>query len=467
VLRSASINAQTLGDSIERNAAGFVTGTNRQILLYQILPSSGSFQVWATHGSEYDPVLPEPSVASGQASTQDVFPNGITWSKGDEPEHFMVPPGSVWLVGKQQSPVLRVLGTKDALWILKGKGDGIYRLNGFGEKSGWRVDPWDSDTYLIHPELAVLHGDTLYAWTNQGAVKIDDAGVTPIGAAINDQTRVLQQLLDHSLQPYAFAVSNFKDDSIVFGLPPSSIITTGHPVTDVFVYRTPSRAWVKWFVGKTTTTTGAYDTSTRLLSFGRSDSGTPRLERDPGSDVVLFADDETAITISAITGTTITFSGSWTPAVGDLVIRNTTYAIVTATVDATHCTLHTAVTTGGATAYQAYTSRLSWLPKAGGTSASSKRYVAQHTHWDDTVGVYGWATVMGASQNPGVEVSVADTRTYQRAVQTRADTRALVPRDMAMASQLYPSVTVGQADSRWRITGLTIDAEAVSARVGK
>jgi hypothetical protein len=467
-----------IGDGITYTGIGLTYGNRRAIVLETLKPTGAQFSVWATHGDEYEPPLPLPTVATGEPSVQDRYQNGVTWSKADQPEHFMR--GARWLVGRQDVPVLRSLVAGDALWLLKGKGDGVFRLSGFGERSGWRVDQRSADTYLLHPNLATVLGDAVYAWTNKGAVEISDRGIIPLSASpLGSVFADLQIVLDHkATAPGAFAVANEKDDEVIFGLPPDDFATDENDgrATRIYVLNTENRAWSRWFTDlayENQFSCAMYDPSTRLLTFGRGADGGTRVERGPSESFVRNADVERTVTINTIVTETRTItiaSGSgWTPAEGDLLRSGGSYGIVTSVTSSTVFVVHdtTGLTTGaGKTAYEHYDAALEWLTKTGGAPSALKRFNEVVTHWEDTFGIYTWSMDFEPLMYGALTTS-SYTRTYARNAEAEQDSRKHVPRDAALGSRLGLTLNISQADARWRVSGLTVEMEAAGARIAR
>jgi hypothetical protein len=440
--------------------------------LYRENTTDSAFEVHATHGDEFYPPIPLISAGGdGLASTQDDFENGITWSKADQPEHFMA--DRKFLIGNQASPILRILAAGEALWILKGKGDGIYRLTGFGERTGWTVTQRSADTYLLHPDLAVVHDDKVYAWTNKGMVVITDGGIVTLNTQIANLTSALEQTLAHDSydedeMPCAFAVSGAEE--VIFGLPGYDFTNDAGAVQDVFVYHVAGKRWSKWFVDADLYSAAAFDPATRLLMFGPIDSSYPHVER-PATDSYPNADREFSCTISSISSNTVTISAGsgWTPAVGDLLVQGSDETIITAITSATVFTVLDAsdFAAGAATGYEGVDTLLKWLPAVGPGGSLVKRFSSNVVHWDDLFGVYQWDVIVENSNDPGTESTLSYTRDelYREAVNTvRADTRAQFPRAAVYGTQVVQSLSVRQADARFRVSGLTTVWTVASAR---
>lgn len=473
---SDEVTARAIGNSYEYVMASAVpgAGARRVVRLERALLTEGAFAVHATHGDEYDPPLPLPT-ESGAESTQDDFANGLTWSKNDQPEHFM--PDRKWLVGNQRSPILRIIKARETLWILKGQGDGIYALTGFGERTGWTVTQRDADTYLLHPDLAVAYDDAVYAWTNKGLVRITDAGVSaPLSTPIANLTADLEQTLVHDAEaademPCAFAVGNA--DEVIFGLPAFDFEDDAAPVSDVFVYHVAGERWSKWFAELGVHTCAAFDPASRLLMFGRSDAGKTNIER-AATDPFRNADEMFAVTIASIDTATnrITISGGsdWDPAEGDALYKTAgaVFGIVTDVISPTIVEMDsvTGFAAGSVLALVAVDVRFKWLPEVGSGGGVMKRFHSNVLHWDEVLGVARWGVVLESSTNPNDEVE----QTYDRELgrdedyPERDDTRALFTREVSWGTQLYQGVHIRQADSRWRIAGVSTNYRPVSAR---
>jgi hypothetical protein len=385
---------------------------------------------------------------------------------------------------------LRSITTRDAVWMLKGKGDGIYRVSGFGALSGFRVDQVDSSTYLLHPNLAVALDDVVWAWTNKGLVTISDAGVIPVNMPIAADTSQLETLLDHEdTTPGAFAVANPKGGEVIFGLPPTPIGTSAGAGV-VFVYNATTRAFTKWFKSSNTTfwlsdggvSCMAYKLDTRALWLGQTGTGTPRLERLESEDVV-NADTEHAITVSAITvpdgapntaNVTIVAGSTFAPFIGALVRIGSAYGIVIGTYlnDTEHFVVARTsgfATPGAGTAYEPYESTAGWRWKTADAAAVLKRFTELFTHWETHFGVYEWVVTLQREDLQGAGLSFLESA-YTRPeadAQPARDHRALVPRTAALGSRLRPYLTVRQADCRWRVSGLTVGYEPLSSRVSR
>lgn len=472
---STVVSGLAEGDSsYQISPTGFSTGQAREVLLERFAPSDGAFYLWATHGNEYQPALPLPaaSMPTGQTSAQDYFPNGLTWSKQYQPEHFMRKP--LWLVGSAKAPIIRVVALTDGLYIFKGRGDGVYRLTGFSELTGWSVNRIDDTTALLHPELLTVMAGSIYAWTQTGMVRFGADGATTLSGPIWDQTQSIERTLDPmSATPgYAYAASSLSDSSaeLVFGLPTAN--TNSLVPAKAYVYNALTNAWTTWFSTGLAPITMAYDPIAKALRAGRNTS-TPLIETS-ASDAVQNADTAIPITINSCNAAllvTIAAASGYTPAVGGLISYDagggvTVAALITAVTDTTHFTVSAAVTPGSASGWSSFVSTIELLPKNPGGGGLLKRWIELDTHWDDVYGLYSWAWSVTGPGNGGNTYAPSYTRTWAR-THARAETIVQPDRNVATDTQFYFTLTIANAGAQWRIAGFDPTYEPAGSRVAR
>ncbi len=313
---------------------------------------------------------------------------------------------------------------------------------------------------------------------------LGDGGLIPVSRqVIGNQTSEIEQELDHEIGEgfSAFAVCNEKEYEIVVGLPDVDA-TAGDPVARVFVYNAHNKGWSTWFgdADGASLQCGAYNTATRLLEFGATTDSSPRVERSTTDDIVT-ADNVFAIDIQSIDINDDGTGGiqivdpvtGWTITAGDLVQVGDTFGIILSVESSVEFTTTNGQALSDAIgedvpmlAYTGFESRIKWTPRKEG-GGLVKRFHSLVTHWDDTRGLYSWSTVLEGARNTGTEITQNYTRTYQRDVQLRDDTRALVPITVALNTQVYPSLVIRNADARWRVTGLTTYFNPATERVSR
>jgi hypothetical protein len=89
-------------------------------------------------------------------SSNDVYQNGLMWSKQDQPES--VPLIHIEFIGSKNYPIRRIIALKDSVFILKA--DGVFRLTGGG--GNWNIDPLDTSTRIIAPDSASVLNNQIF-----------------------------------------------------------------------------------------------------------------------------------------------------------------------------------------------------------------------------------------------------------------------------------------------------------------
>jgi hypothetical protein len=444
----------------------------RRTLRIEALSALSTLELSASHGEYLPTPLPNHDDTPLTVSAE-VHKARIGWSKTNEPDHYLI---SSFQDFGNSADGLRAVPTRDALWLFKGKGDGIYRLSGAGANSGFRIDLFDSSTYLLHPNLAWAMDDMVYAVTNKGFCAISDAGVVQLSGPIASELRQLETELDHEdTEPGAFGVVNPKAREVIFGVPVLPLGTAGG-AGRVYCYNARTGAFTKWFAGASQYSCAAYHIGTRALWFGRNDSGAPRVERLE-SEEILNADEHHNCVIAAVTTTsthaavTIDGGSGWTPEVGDLLTRSTGFGIVTEVTSPTQFTVRRISginTAGAANAYKRFTALITWRERSVDAPAMLKRWQAVLLHWQDAWGLQRYQLTCAQSAN---ESSQTQNNTYERSsyqrVSSTDDKRALVPRLASLGTRLKPTLNIRQADARWQMAGLTLEFEPVSSRVSR
>lgn len=468
--------------------AGEFQGTVRQAgfrrLAIEALDATTSYIIGATHGDEYNPELA--TIASPQTVEPEEHHDRVGWSKTDQPEHFLL--SSYQPVGNSTG-LLRGIATRDAVWLLKGRGDGVYRLSGFGATSGFRIDHFDSGTYLLAANMAVAFEDRVYLWTNIGLASLSDAGVVPLsGPRIASDTRELETLLDDTTElPGAFAAANHKASEIVMGLPALPLDAGAGAAGRTLVYNTRTGGLTDWFRSSDTTpwltADGAvsavgYNLVTRELYFGTTSTNRPRVERLENG-VVIHADNSEAITISGIgvvdaADPTLlhvaSFSGGGTIAVGDLIALDSEQYAVVEQVSPLHVRKEagTGFSVGDGDVYKAFTSRVRWLPKTGDAPSVMKRYQECVLHFTRFLGMREWSLRLEQSRDEALgETYDFEDEAYTRSATRTKDHRSTVPRAAHLGTQIVPALEITQADARWRLAGLTLTFEPVTTRLNR
>jgi len=126
-------------------------------------------------GGCFGPTMP--TSGTTYISTNDDFQHAIMWSKADQPE--AVPLINIKKIGSADDPILKVVGLRDSLFVIKKK-DGVWRLTGESETS-WNWDEFDGTVECIQKNSIVKGENAIYMMTSSGYAKISDVGVEIIG----------------------------------------------------------------------------------------------------------------------------------------------------------------------------------------------------------------------------------------------------------------------------------------------
>ena len=458
------------------------------------------FEVWATHGSEYDPPLPEPTVASGEQSTADEWLDAIYYSKRNEPEH--VPLGNYIRVGTLGKRVLRMVPTTDAVWVFKE--DGVYRVSGYGARSGFRVDPVMPSCVLLTPRCAKEMNGTVYAWTNLGPVSFGPGGFQRIGTgALESEFSRQQARIGQANTGSCFGVFVAVDprhSEVMFGLY-DSMMSLGIRALDgvddyaahLLVYNTRTDAWVCW--GGPEDTSASPITAVSAAVFSPTDLGGGASAMVLGyGDALQIAlewtdpsvtgwapnvDGYTTLTSESATGTAVTFSGTgtgYTPIAGDVIVNGDGECRVITVAGSGTATVHAAFTSALSGAYvgQAIKSVIGWQAWSEGHPGFAKLYRTLTVLWSEVARLYQWtlsyrranaSADLGSTTLTEATYENDDLSGYDASMCDSRPRRVFISREAARTPTLYPMVTVHNGSAQWSIHGVTLTHEPVSERV--
>ena len=441
-------------------------GMKGNLVLESRALGASKWYIWGTHGEAYFPVLTGPTgyagglftgitTANGIGSVSDDRANGLLWSKNNQPEH--VPEINYAAVGSEKHDGLRVIATRDSMFIFKK--DGIWRLTGAGAESGWRIDEFDLSTVLIRPDAAVEMNNTIYAWTNKGFVGITDAGITLISStAIGTDLRQREYTVHASSSTFwrVYCAKNPKDNEV--------ILSTGWHAAKVHVFNTKTLAWYVWsWITDYTTKYVVYHESDKLLRVFEYGAGSRSYVERHASDLTDAADNEDAVTITGISGVEVTIAGGsdWNPAVGAGLIKTYNYT-VTKKVSSTKFELNTVsgLTTGAATGYKPIQSTVEWVVKTGGNEGVLKHF----SEGGIIFNIFSFITRIKYRFSASLSPVYTD---YDEAFTTRhlywegfekvpQTVRFIVPANHARAAHLFVKTIISSCFSRFEMSGLSI-----------
>ncbi|HEY7514215.1 MAG TPA: hypothetical protein VIC87_07045 [Vicinamibacteria bacterium] len=163
--------------------------------------------------------------------------NRLYWSKAQQPE--AVPLLYYADVGSADKAILRIVPIRSALFIFKE--DGLWILS--GSSSPWSIQPFDPTCVLKAPESAVPLDNSVFAFTNQGAVRVNESGVTVLSRDIEPE--LLPLIAPDMLavtSAYAFALGYDSDREYRLYVPGDAGDTQA---VQGWVYNLFTRAWYR------------------------------------------------------------------------------------------------------------------------------------------------------------------------------------------------------------------------------
>lgn len=218
-------------------------GAEEFVLLVEDLLTTSDTNIEITNGWAWSPGGVAYTINGEADLLTDARPNRLFWSKTDEPE--AVPPTQFVDIGEESKAILRLLPTRDALWVAKE--DGLWRLTGAGADSGWRVDPVGPDTILLERKAAAVLRDAAVMWTQRGVVMVQDTSVeeisdVPIGATLD---AIESAIAAAGGSVGAWMAAKVTDDEVYLGVP---LAASDEFATDIYVFNAKTKAWTRWQV---------------------------------------------------------------------------------------------------------------------------------------------------------------------------------------------------------------------------
>jgi hypothetical protein len=219
------------------------TGTNAKSAVLLLESDHAYGEKVSVTGAPRDAFAPLLDTVEPVTSAQDVRGNRLYWSQVEEPE--AVAPPSFVDIGHEATPILRIVPTSDALWIVKA--DGIWRLTGSGADAGWRVDLRYPDVRVLGPRAVAAAGDLVWAWAHTGVVAWGDTGLEQVSARqLGASLRAIEAALaarPPTVNGGPFVRSHDKEHEVVVGVPAAAADTA---VPQFYIFNRKTRAWVRW-----------------------------------------------------------------------------------------------------------------------------------------------------------------------------------------------------------------------------
>jgi hypothetical protein len=293
------------------------------------LPGKLMFEEVGIGGAGFTFTASRPSAwspTSTVTSSNDRNQHWLFYSKEGEPES--VPLVNYLPVGSKNSPIQRIFPFRDRLYVFKR--EGIFVVSG--------ADPFQvtqiSNARLLASESVCVLNDAVWCLTDSGVGFVTDSGVTVVSrpiekdlrTAFNDGALATQQLV-------TFAVP--VEGKHLYCLWCSDGTVSSY-ANQVYVFSIATSTWVRWTKpGRA----GLQNPSTGALWLARGDANSISAMRNASSASRNLADEEWTITVSAITGKTLTPSSMAAIKLGDLITDGSTQFAWVAAVGASSLTL--------------------------------------------------------------------------------------------------------------------------------
>lgn len=434
-----------------------------KILLEERGLGGSAFTIQASRVTSFSP-----DTTSAVSSENDTFVNAIYISKFQEPE--AVPTTQVFRVGSANDPILRIVPLRGSMLIFKEK-EGVYRLTG-EDVNSFTIDLYTSSTRLLAKNTCAVLNNTVYALTDQGVTQLTENNIQVVSRPIEDSLLELFGSDLAGVQDLSWAVAYESDRKYILNIISTSTDTY---TTQAFVWNVFTNTWTRWVISKSA---GYVRPSDNFLYVGDATSNKISKERKNFSfrDNV---DEAMDVTVSAVSGKTITTSGTETIAMGDIYYESdNVYGTVTA-VDNVAGTITVDVdagfSAGSHSVLRAFESKIKWAPFSAGSPMDAKHFreVSFLFDKDFVDGEVAFTTELSTSEETvpldGTAVGLFGlfpfgTGPFGGQVPRRV-ARTYVPLEKRRAAQLSVEFRQSIGYSDFRLAGLSIMFNPIGSKV--
>jgi hypothetical protein len=295
-----------------------------QIQLEERGVGASAFTMQSSNTSIAGSFFPQPPVSpatnTDSTSTNSINKNYIFYSKSQQPE--AVPALNYIPVGPANKAILRVQALRDSLIIISE--DGVYRLTGESPES-FSVVALDRTVYCRAPESVATLANQVFMLSNQGVVAISDTGVQVISRDI--EPLILPLLISTNLKTTTVGFSYQSERIYGISLVSSPADSTAN---QTYIYNVFTKAWTRW---RFAVSAAIVEQDTDLLYLAKPEFVNLYKERK-AFDVTDYADPESSVTLSNISGSTctLTISGGAIPSAGWVLAQSGSQLVITAAV---------------------------------------------------------------------------------------------------------------------------------------
>ena len=252
-----------------------------------------------------------PATTTQCTSTKDTRVNAIGVAKSQQNEH--VPALNYLLVGPSNKEILRIVALRDSAIVIKE--EGVYRVTG-DTFNNMTVTPIDLTVYCKAPDSVAVLANQVFMLSNQGVCLVSESGAQVISREIEPS---LLPLLSSTYLSTASVGTAYESERSYFLSTLTDALDTA--ATQTLVYNIFTRTWVR----HTYAFNGAIVVpNADKLYFSKASGLAVFVERKDFADTD-FADPESSITVTSLSGRTIEFAISGaTPDNGWVIAQGTT-----------------------------------------------------------------------------------------------------------------------------------------------
>lgn len=383
-------------------------------------------------------------------SANDANPHRLFYSKLQQPE--AVPLLNYVDVGAKNKAILRILPLRDKLFVFKE--DGVYTVAG---EYPFRVDELDLTVKLLAPDSAAVMANRIFGVTNQGVAMTTEAGCAIISRPIeNDFTPIVSSTATTWRRP-TFGVAYETEHQYMLWIPPDATSAT---CSRAFLYNVLNNTWTK---RTDTQKCGRVNPITDYLYLGAPSNET-LFKENKSYGVSDCADDSFAVTITAISGNTVTLSSTSGISVGDYITDSDVGTAVVASVDSGTVLTVTAAfvfaATGPGRVYKSFQTTVVYNPIHGEMPGVLK-HIREATLHMGAAPDFDLGYLTTTSELSG---STTSTLVTADGSLTLKNIRKSVPKADQRAAVIKPGFSLRQAWSRWKLYGFSLEGAPMSER---
>jgi len=382
------------------------------------------------------------------ASAVDPVRSRVAWSKTLQPE--AVPLLQYQDIGDWRAPVMRLIPTRDSLFVLKS--DGVWRITG-DDPDSLRVEEFDRSLRLIHRRAADVFDNQVWAWTSNGVVAISEAGAQrmsepAIGVALADSQENIITLGLSEPPGGVFITGCTNQECVLVGVPSSTATGANATAEYIYCWEGKTGAWVRWTPLTNIDWRGAVEHVGRMVLVGEDAS--LMYQDDDNSDA------EAAVTVTLASATQATIAALGSDGVGCRITQGSVVAWLTAALGSAAYTTTATLTNDAATAAAPMTCVVEWnASPTPGTMSHWRQMRAQFSTL-----VQAWRVRFGfTSERVHTLAEVYQDFTAPQTDQGVTALRMFVTRAHSRCARLRPRLTIASAGQRWLLNGITLTFE--------